>query len=358
MTLDYLEFLRCPITRSRLELKVISNTTKIYNNKEVSIIETGILSAGDFIYPIIGGIPRLIVEAIEDYQSFLQQNVPNFETIRNNIWEKHGGLLKYIIKKNKRSKQSFTKEWSLFNYSEDEVWNLGGDKLLGRFLAETAETEASLSGKWVLDAGCGTGLLNQHIGACGAKVVSMDFSLSIERAFQQNKEANTMFIQGDVQFPPVALSHFDIVHSSGVIICTNNSEMSFSCLETCVKPGGKISVWLYKPVKGVIHNTFNVIREYTSKLPLSVQYYLYAFTLLPASYVVKRAKGNKENVREMMVYIMDWFSPQYRWEHAKDESKAWFTKRNYNDIVVTTEDSFGYNIIGKKSDKNAIQIGN
>src|SRR5204863_29733 len=104
---------------------------------------------------------------------------------------------------------------------------------------------------------------------------------------------NAQFIQGDVQFPPVAFEHFDIVHCSGVLIHTNNTELSFSCIEPCVKKGGKLSVWLYHPRKNFIHNLFNFIRRFTSRLPARIQYILYAVTLFPVTFIVKRLKGNK-----------------------------------------------------------------
>jgi hypothetical protein len=59
-------------------------------------------------------------------------------------------------------------------------------------------------------------------------------------------------------------------------------------------------------------------------------------------------KGNKQNKREMMIDILDWFSPEFRWEHAHDEAAAWYTKRNFHSTKVTTHELFGFNIIGVK----------
>lgn len=51
----------------------------------------------------------------------------------------------------------------------------------------------------------------------------------------------------------------------------------------------------------------------------------------------------------MMIDILDLFSPEFRWEHAHDEAAAWFSKRNYNRVQVTTNELFGFNIIGYKN---------
>jgi 2-polyprenyl-3-methyl-5-hydroxy-6-metoxy-1,4-benzoquinol methylase/uncharacterized protein YbaR (Trm112 family) len=345
---ELLSFLRCPITREPLQLHILQKGSKVYDGVAEEIIQTGYLQNSNCVYPIIDGVPRLLVEACIDYADFLQVNVPNFNQLQQAFKQQYGGLLRFVLKKNKRTKQSFSQEWGLFNYNEDKVWDADQSGMLDRFLRENDETAQTLKGKMILDAGCGNGLLNQSIAAFGATIIGMDFSRSIERAFVQNAKRSAFFIQGDVQFPPLAFGVFDIMHSSGVLICTTNSELTFSCLEPCVKPGGKISVWLYHPRNNRMHNMFNVIREYTSRLPVKVQYYLYSVTLLPLSFVIKRMKGNTQNRREMMIDILDWFSPEFRWEHEHDEAAAWFYKRSYHSVSVTTNELFGFNIIGIK----------
>lgn len=345
-----LSLLRCPVTRSHLQLKVLSTTTKKYNGTEGEVIKDAILFAEeDWFYPVINGIPRLIVEAFIDYEDFLREHISDYTKRRELLDEKYAGLLTYVIKKNSHTKKSFTQEWGIFNYEKDKTWDADSSHLVQRFLDETGETATSLKGKLIFDAGCGNGLLNQLVADAGATIIGIDFSLSIERAYARNSNPGAVFIQGDVQFPPVAFAQFEIVHSSGVLICTNNTELSFSCIEPCVKPGGTLSVWLYHPHKNFIHNLFNFIRRGTSKLPVKVQYYLYLITIFPVSYIIKRLKGNKQNRREMMIDILDWFTPQFRWEHTTDEATSWFYKRQYHSMKVTTTNRWGFNIIGKKN---------
>ena len=345
-----LQLLRCPVTRTPLQIEVISKSKKLYNGIEEEIIDEGILYASrDWFYPIINGIPRLVVEAFIDYDTFLEKHIKDFTQKRLHLEKKYMGLIKYVINKNRHTKKSFSQEWKLFSYESDKTWDVDKEGMLKRFLAETDETQNGLHGKFIFDAGCGNGLLNQLLAKNGAIIIGMDFSMSIERAFQKNDQPGAFFIQGDVQFPPVRFNYFDLVHSSGVLICTNNTELSFSCIEPCVKSGGKLSVWLYHPRKDLIHNLFNVIRRFTSKLPLKVQYCLYAITIFPVSFIIKRFKGNKQNIREMMIDILDWFSPEFRWEHTHTEAESWFCKRNYTNVTITTTDNFGFNILGIKN---------
>lgn len=350
MQASLMALLRCPVTKSELQLQVIARSTKQYGNIQQEVIEEGILFATeDWFYPIIKGIPRLIVEAYADYEPFLRKHMPDYLQRRQFLENKYHGLTRYVIKKNRRTKKSFAREWSLYDYGKDKTWDADPAGMFQRFLDETAETRESLPGNLIFDAGCGNGLLNQSIAQHGATVLGMDFSLSIEQAYHQNNQPNALFIQGDVQFPPVAFEHFDIVHCSGVLIHTNNPELSFSCLDPHVKPGGKLSVWLYHPRKDFIHNLFNFIRRFTSRLPLRVQYYLYALTLLPVSYIIKRIKGNRQNIREMMIDILDWFTPEFRHQFEQQETATWFHKRIYTSVTTTTISLFGYNMIGTKT---------
>jgi 2-polyprenyl-3-methyl-5-hydroxy-6-metoxy-1,4-benzoquinol methylase/uncharacterized protein YbaR (Trm112 family) len=347
---ELLPFLRCPVTRSFLRLQIISTAKKNYNGRETDIINEGILWADeDWFYPVINGIPRLLVESFIDYETFLQQHVPDYFFRKTNMQKKYAALINDVIKKNKRTKESFAKEWEFFNYDADKTWNADKTGMLDRFLQETDETIDTLKNKLIFDAGCGNGLLNGLIAAKGAIILGMDFSVSIEKAFERDTEKNALFIQGDVEFPPVAFNYFDIVHCSGVLIHTKNTEQSFSKIDPCVKRNGKMSVWLYHPRKNFIHNFFNKIRKTTSKLPLKMQYYLYSVTLFPVSFIIKKIKGNKQNKREMMIDIFDWFSPQFRNEHEHDEAAEWFAKRNYSNVKVTTDELFGFNTIGIKN---------
>ena len=344
-----LSLLQCPVSKTPLSVTVLKKAEKTFYEESVSIIEEGILyAAEDWFYPVIKGIPRLNVEAFLDHEAFLRSTGIDYEGMKARLFEKHGDLVKYAVRKNKRTKESFTKEWSVFNYDKDRTWDADNESMVKRFLTETDETIENIKTKIIFDAGCGNGKLDSLLAANGATIIGMDFANCIEEAYERNGYRNAHFIQGDVQYPPVIHDHFDIVHCSGVLIHTNNAEFSFSCIEKNVKPGGKLSVWLYHPRKDLIHNTFNFIRKYISKLPLNFQYYLYAVTIFPVSYCIKKLKGSKQNSREMMVDILDWFTPEFRSDHEHAEVTGWYDKRGYKNTRITTVNSFGFNIVGEK----------
>ena len=197
----YLSFLVCPVTRSALRLHKISVKTKMFSSGEKEIISEGILFADkDWFYPVIDGVPRLLIESFLDHEVFLKANLSNYESRKEYLLKNYSEIIQQAVNKNSKTKKSFEMEWGLFNYDEDKTWELQGEDLLARFLKETDETKESLRDKLIFDAGCGNGQLNEYIARCGAVVIGMDLSRSVERAFLNNKEENAFFLQGDVQF--------------------------------------------------------------------------------------------------------------------------------------------------------------
>ncbi|HEU4861896.1 MAG TPA: hypothetical protein VFT15_18765, partial [Chitinophagaceae bacterium] len=160
----------CPVTRSELEVKIISLETTSFATGEIEIIEGILFAEKDWFYPIINGVPRLLIEAFLDYEKFLMEKLSDYKTRKETLLKKYPELIRQTIRKNNRTKKSFELEWGLFNYDEDKTWELKGEGLLDRFLKETDETKESLRDKLIFDAGCGNGQLNQYIARCGALV--------------------------------------------------------------------------------------------------------------------------------------------------------------------------------------------
>ncbi|MBS4064112.1 MAG: hypothetical protein KGZ74_06105, partial [Chitinophagaceae bacterium] len=76
MQYELLRYLRCPVSKTELQFQLIEEFEKNYEGSTVREIKTGLLfSSLGFVFPVINGIPRMLVEAVYDYRSFLQQHV-------------------------------------------------------------------------------------------------------------------------------------------------------------------------------------------------------------------------------------------------------------------------------------------
>jgi len=90
-----------------------------------AITEAILFADEDWFFPVTGGIPRLTVEAFLDYEDFFRRHLPDYATRRQQLELKYPGLIAYVKKKNKKTRETFSHEWSLYNYGEDRTWNAG-----------------------------------------------------------------------------------------------------------------------------------------------------------------------------------------------------------------------------------------
>lgn len=129
---------------------------------------------------------------------------------------------------------------------------------------------SDLSGKRILDAGCGVGRLSKHYAARGARVVGIDFS---ERSVELARKG----VQGDnPQFRVQSLfdladrAQYDIVIVWGVltVACRNRAELldALTRLRIALVPGG--SLLMMEPIhSGFLHRVLKLgMKEVTAVL--------------------------------------------------------------------------------------------
>lgn len=103
---------------------------------------------------------------------------------------------------------------------------------------ETVAGDTTLSGRLVLDAGCGTGHFSRHLSALGARVISFDISPKMLRITQER--SGTRAVCGDVTRLPFRSSSFDGVVSSEVIEHTENPALAVRECARLLKMGGRL----------------------------------------------------------------------------------------------------------------------
>lgn len=155
MQYQLLEYLRCPLTKTILKFKLISEFKKSYSGNDVTEINEGLLfSESGFVFPIINGIPRMLIESIYDYNYFLKKNLLEYDEYKERIEKEFPGLLNYCRQKNKKSKISFELEWSFLNKEKnDKIWHFDLSDLPKVFKLETGEDLSYFNDKIVIDVG-------------------------------------------------------------------------------------------------------------------------------------------------------------------------------------------------------------
>jgi len=107
-----------------------------------------------------------------------------------------------------------------------------------------------LKNKYVLDVGCGQGLITSLIAKKCKRVIGLDLSQeSLKQAQKGLKEigvTNAEFILGDAENLPFADNTFDTIYSIGVLHHTPNTQKGINEIHRVLKKNGKTIIMLYR----------------------------------------------------------------------------------------------------------------
>lgn len=203
---EYLELLRCPKTRRKLELRDAEHV----NNR----IKKGMLvephSGSE--YPIIGFIPRFV--PTENYAS------------------------------------SFGLQWNIHSRTQHDKYS--HHSISGERYRKETQWEENLTGQYILEVGGGSGRFTVHAAKSGVTIVSIDYSNAVEANYKINGDKENVFIvQGDIYAMPFAKECFDKVFCFGVLQHTPDPQKAFLSALDYLRPGGKIASDIY--IKDIVH---------------------------------------------------------------------------------------------------------
>lgn len=141
---------------------------------------------------------------------------------------------------------SFGHQWN--KYARLQLDSRNGTKFSAeRFYSITEWNPADLRGKFVLDAGCGSGRFSEVALHAGAEVVAVDLSTAID-ACQNNlhKFDKLHAVQASLYELPFRAQQFDYAFSIGVIQHCPDPRQAVLCIIDKVKQGGKAGFWIYE----------------------------------------------------------------------------------------------------------------
>jgi SAM-dependent methyltransferase len=220
-------------------------------------------------------------------------------------------------------------------------------------------TPADFEDRIVLDAGCGKG---RHIFLAAQfkarTVVGVDLSNAVEAAYQNTRELpNVHVIQADILHLPFA-QPFDLAYSIGVLHHLPVPKQGFLALASHVKPGGRISAWVYGKEGNLwIEKLVDPVRKnVTSRLPRSITRCLAFFPaviLYAALKLLYRPAKRRARLKRLLPYsdylcsISDYSFAENFWNvfdqlvaptafyHSREEFVDWFQTAHTTEVNIS-----------------------
>jgi SAM-dependent methyltransferase/uncharacterized protein YbaR (Trm112 family) len=239
-----LETLRCPACRGRLTPSDVTESSG--DNLACTVC--------DLSFPIINGIPRLLLPTLLD--ALLGEGAA-FGTDAKQV----------------KTALSFGFEWQRF----PEMYAEWEKQFLDYMQPHPPDF---FRGKLILDAGCGNGRFAYYAAKYGAEVWAIDLGPAVEVAAKNTESlGNVQVIQADLHNPPFALESFDFIYSLGVLHHLPDPEFAFRNLLKFLRPGGEVQIYLYwkpehRPIKALLFSAVSAARRFTTRLPHDAVYFL------------------------------------------------------------------------------------
>ena len=235
-----MEYLSDPVSGKKFSMTVF--------RENAGLVEAGILDSGDNYYPIVNGVPRILIgnlrrDMLRNHIDFLNQHKPLLPETLVKEWEgvinDIADLDKFILHQ-KKTGESFAYEWKTI-YRENDYEKNNFFHFLSPFIKEE-----NIKDKVCLDIGCGSGRFTKQASLAGAKqVFSTDVGESVEVAYEMVKEMpNVCVVHADIYAMPFNQT-IELAFSIGVLHHLPKPKDGFLALPKVVKKGGQMLIWVY-----------------------------------------------------------------------------------------------------------------
>ena len=217
------------------------------------------------------------------------------------------------------------------------------------FAAKTGARPEELADLDVLDAGVGGGRYARLVGSAGARVVGLDLSSAVEKARINCADMpNVTIVQGDLLKPPLAEAAFDFAYSIGVMHHCPDPRRAFAEVARCVKPGGRMAVWLYRRNTWPQEVVNTLLRAVTTRLPDAALRAWARILCIPGGIPGMKQVGSKivnfstfDDKALRLCDNYDWYAPTYQSHHTLTELQLWFLEEGFEEPVELRPEKSG-----------------
>ncbi|HLH78339.1 MAG TPA: class I SAM-dependent methyltransferase [Candidatus Binataceae bacterium] len=251
----------------------------------------------------------------------------------------HHGVYDLRIAKTSEIAFSFDHQWRRYHQGDFERATLyGADSAaeVANFLRAMDCVPEAIHGRWILDAGCGSGRLAKSLAELGANVVGLDLSGEVRR-LGVSAPSNLNFVQADLMHPPFWAGSFDMVWSMGVLHHTGAPRRGFEQLASLVAPGGSLAVWVYSARRRSVFLGLRRWLPMARGLPEAQMRRLCGWLAWPLFMggVLAPLVGRKPlSLATIRFGLYDSLGPRYQSRHSTEEVLDWYRALGFSQMRV------------------------
>ena len=358
-----LKYLVDPASGEKFSLLVLA--------KEGVQVTAGVLRTKNSWYPIVRGVPRILVgglrkEMLREQRGFLRSFHDRLPREAINEVEgaiEAGGDSDSSLSHQRKTAESFAFEWRKI-YRENPFEESNFLHFLSPFLGKK-----DFLNKVVVDAGCGSGRFTKQAARFGAlAVIGLDLSEGVDVAYELTKDLpNAHIVQADIYALPIHRSA-DLAFSVGVLHHLPEPEKGFQSMIQTVRPGGRAIIWVYnrRDNARAIY-IYEPLRALLRPLPRPI---IYGLGFIPATFVqllnlltISLQRLGFSNFSRSIPFsyyanfpfnmkLNDAFdvlaTPKSNY-YYKEEVESWFGKNNLGSIRSYEHPEAGITCVGVKS---------
>ncbi|MCA9066426.1 MAG: methyltransferase domain-containing protein [Planctomycetaceae bacterium] len=238
--------------------------------------------------------------------------------------------------------KSFGDQWTTYDVAHDEE-----DR--ATFVAKTGMPLESLNGLRVLDAGCGGGRYSRICAAAGAQVIGADHTQAVNKAQRICSDiGSAAFVQADLKHLPFEPQSFDFAFSIGVMHHDARTRTVFDAVARMVRPGGRLSVWLYRRNQWWQEIINSSLRSITTRLPSPILTpFCHLGAVLGSIPLINRTLNKVVSFSAHPSYenrvcdTFDWWAPGFQHHHTEEELLSWFEAAGFENLQVLPPEKSG-----------------
>jgi SAM-dependent methyltransferase len=239
-----------------------------------------------------------------------------------------------------RNARSFAFQWrarakSLFE--RGTLYGMSREQEERHFLEALGIGPQALTGRTVLDAGCGDGFLLTVLAQYPAEVFGIDINTAVRPPELSDAHPGTVTVlQADLFAPPFAAETFDFVWCEGVLVHTADPRSGFRTLTELVKPGGRLYVWVYPSERRSVYQRVRDLVPVAHRVPWPLLLLLCYVLAIPLTVAKRlRHRGQRDSLRTVAFALFDNLSPPIQSRHTASEVRSWFEENGFADLKQT-----------------------